>query len=260
MTNYNRNHFLFVILCLFNAVITLAQKPDPDGTRQADKPCEPAKDYAIIKKGETKCLTEQTMLTYLTLEGGTLIISGNARINNLAINKGQIIITNTASAILPSMIFNGNVSLINRGSVTYTGNVTMINGNNQIVNETPESKMNWGNSELNLGGRQSSFVNNGSVVLGTLRLDSKSGKTVLGPNAALHVVNLANNYSNSIFVPNGIATLTQSGYAQLSKPLTSHPGLRICLGSNAKLPVPTGTSTYGSATMLDKNCNETSKH
>lgn len=257
MITYNRNRLLFIIPSLFFSINTLAQKQISIENKRSDAPCELAKDYGIIKHGETKCIEGVTMITYLTLEGGTLIISGNTRINNFVINKGKIIVTSTASAILPSMIFNGNVTLINQGTITYTGNVSMINSNNHIVNETAESKMNWGTSELNIGGRQSSFVNNGSVALGTLRLDSKSGKTILGSGATMHVVNLVNNYSNRFFVPNGTATLSQSGYAQLSKPLTSSPNLKICLGANSKLPLLSDSKkVYGNATILDKSCHE----
>ena len=250
-----RNYFLSVLLCLFSTASVLAQQPKSGVSPEANTRCEPAAEYAVIKKGETKCLSGNITITYLTLQGGTLIISGRVRINNLSIKKGTILVTETGSAILPALIFNGDVTLRNHGSVTYMGNVMLSNSNNHILNEGPDSRMNWGSSELNFGSKKSTFVNNGTVDIGTLRLNSKNGKVMLGKNSLTNVVNLVNNYDNRIYVFDGAAKLTQTGYAQLSKSLTTSAGLIICPGPASELKTISGkTSGYGNANVMQKGC------
>lgn len=250
-----RNYFLSVLLCLFGAASVLAQQRKSEISLETNIPCEPAADYDVIKKGETKCLSGNITITYLTLQGGTLIISGQVRINNLSINKGTILVTETGSAILPALIFNGDVTLSNHGSVTYMGNVMLSNGNNHILNEGPDSRMNWGSSELNFASKKSTFVNNGTVDIGTLRLNSKNGKVMLGKNSLTNVVNLVNNYDNRVYVFDGTAKLTQTGYAQLSKSLTTSAGLIICPGPASEMKTVSGkTSGYGNASVMQKGC------
>lgn len=216
--------------------------------------CDPAKDYAVIKKGEKKCITGNSTITYLTLEGGTLIIDGNSRINNLAIDGGKILITKTSTALLPSMTLN-NVTLSNNGSITYMGNVKLNDSNSYIINETPESKMDWGASELILIGKNATFVNNGSATIGTLRIESKSAKVIFGENSLTNVMNLISNSDNRIIVPQGSAKLNQTGYAQLSKSLTASKNLVICPGSASELrALSKNIGGYGKATVLEKGC------
>ena len=216
--------------------------------------CDPAKDYSVIKKGEKKCITGNSTITYLTLEGGTLIIDGNIRINNLAIDGGKILITKKSTALLPSMTLN-DVTLSNNGSVTYMGNVKLTNGNSYIINETSESKMDWGASELTLIGKNATFVNNGTATIGTLRIESKSAKVILGENSLTNVENLISNSDNRITVPQGSAKLNQTGYAQLPKSLTASIKLVICPGSASELrALSKNIGGYGKAKVLEKGC------
>jgi len=216
--------------------------------------CDPAKDYSVIKKGERKCITGNSTITYLTLEGGTLIIDGNSRINNLAIDGGKILITRTSTALLPSMTLN-NVTLSNNGSITYMGNVKLNDSNSYIINETSESKMDWGASELILIGKNATFKNNGSATIGTLRIESKSAKVIFGENSLTNVMNLISSSDNRIIVPQGSAKLNQTGYAQLSKSLTTSKNLVICPGSASELrALSKNIGGYGKATVLEKGC------
>lgn len=251
-------YLLAGLLCLWGTATILAQDTKPEIGQASILNCVPATDYTVIKKGETKCLANNATLTYLTLHGGTLVIHGKARINNLSINKGTILITENGSAILPAMIFNGNVTLKNQGQVTYMGDVTLSHSNNHILNETTESKMNWGSSELNFGSNKSTFVNNGSVNVGTLRLNSKTGKVIFGNNSRINVVNLINNYDNRIYVSSGTAKLNQTGYAQLSGSLTNSADLIICPGAASELKTVSGQKNgYGKANVMTKGCLST---
>ncbi|MCF2444357.1 hypothetical protein L0657_10350 [Dyadobacter sp. CY345] len=217
--------------------------------------CEPAKDYSVIKKGDTKCITGNTTITYLTLEGGTLIIDGNARINNLAIDGGKIVISKSSSALLPPMTMN-DVTLSNGGAITYMGNVNMSSGNNYVINENTESRMDWGSSELNMAGGNSTFTNNGTASIGTLRIEGRGAKVILGNNSLTNVTNLISTNDNKVTVPQGTAKLGQAGYAQLSKSLTLSSNLTICPGPAAEIrPLSNSVGGYGKAIVMEKGCS-----
>ncbi|MEO6684903.1 MAG: hypothetical protein ABIN24_03020 [Dyadobacter sp.] len=177
------------------------------------------------------------------------------KIQKLTILKGNILIAKKASAILPSLEFNGNSSLINYGSVTFTGNVSLSHSNNCIANNGPDSKMNWGSAQFNFGGKRSTFINNGTTDIGTLLLDSKNGKIFLGPNSLINVVNLVNNYENRVYILKGVAKLSQAGSAQLMQSLTNSSNLIVCPGPYSDIHnVSISCGGYGRANVMEKGC------
>lgn len=215
----------------------------------------PVSDSSTLIKGQIQCFSGNGNLNELTINGGTLLVTGKVKIKKLTILRGVIIVAKKASAILPALEFSGNSSLINYGSVTFTGNVVVRRNNNLIVNKAPTSKMNWGSSIFDFRGKKSVFINNGTIDVGTLLLNSKNGKIFLGPNSLSNVVNLINNYENRIYIPNGIAKLSQAGLAQLTCSLTSSPNLIVCPGPYSdinKAMVLSGG--YGRANVMEKGC------
>ncbi len=241
----------FTIILLVHLLLPIPGKAQINNSSD----CEPAKDYAVIKKGEKRCVTGNTTITYLTLEGGTLLIDGNVRINNLPIESGKILVTKSSYVLLPPMSLK-NLTLSNSGIITYMGKVNMTGGNNYVINENTNSKMDWGSSELNMAGGNSTFINNGTVSIGTLRIESRGAKVILGNNSLTNVINLISTSDNKVTVPQGTAKLSQAGYAQLPKSLTASANLTICPGPTSEIrPLSNSAGGYGKAIVMEKGCS-----
>ena len=221
----------------------------------SEKKYEPVSDNTILTKGQIRCFSNTGTLNELVIDGGTLVITGKVKIKKLTMFKGNILVAKKASAILPSLEFNGGASLINYGSVTFTGDLYLNHSRNCIANNGRDSRMNLGSATLSFRGKKSLFINNGTIDIGTLLLDSKTGKIFLGPNSLTNVVNLVNNYENRIYILKGIAKLSQAGYAQLSQSLTGSPNLIICPGPYSDLRnFKAGAGGYGDANVMEKGC------
>ncbi|WP_159474544.1 hypothetical protein [Dyadobacter sp. 3J3] len=216
---------------------------------------ESVSDNSTLTKGQIKCFSGTGVLTDLIIDGGTLLITGKVKIKKLTMIKGNIIVAKKASATFPALEFNGNTSLENYGSVTFTGNVSLNRTHNYIANNGLDSRMNWGSSHFNFGGKKSIFINNGTTDIGTFVMNSKNGKIFLGPNSLTNVVNLVNNYKNRIYVMKGIAKLSQAGLAQLTQSLTNSSNLIVCPGPHSDIRnVSISSGGYGHANVMEKGC------
>lgn len=252
---YTRSKVLLIFLCLFYNFPGISQRLKVPVSDLSGKTYESVTDNSILKKGDIKCYRDNGILSNLDFEGGTLLISGKVDIKKITIHKGVIIVTKTGSAILPSLQLNGNFTIINYGSIIYTGDVTLSKSNNHIYNVSTKARMNWGSSELNFGSSKSTLVNNGTMDIGTLILNSKTGRFFMGPNSLTNVVNLENKYQNRIFIPEGIAKLSQAGYAQLPKSLTNTSRLIICPGPfSESRNISDLSGGYGNANVMEKGC------
>ncbi|MCF0058379.1 hypothetical protein [Dyadobacter sp. CY356] len=250
-----RSIILLLLSCFFNSYSGVSQHLKLPVSDFNEKKYEPVSDNSILTRGQTRCFSGTGMLNELILDGGTLLVTGKMKIKKLTILKGSIVVAKKASAILPALEFNGNASLINCGSVTFTGDVSLNHTNNCIANNGPDAKMNWGSSVFNFGGKNSIFINNGISDIGNLLLNSKKGKVLLGPNSLTNVVNLTNNFKNRIFIPKGIAKLSQAGYAQLSQSLTDSHNLIVCPGPYSEIrKAVVSTGGYGKANVMEKGC------
>jgi hypothetical protein len=246
-----------IFLCSFLFFPSISQHLKIPVIDFSGKDYESVTDHTILKKGEIKCYRDHGTFAELVIDGGTLLISGKLSIKKLTVHRGLILITKTGTAVLPALHLNGNAAIINYGSVVYTGDVTLSKSHNHIYNEGTKSRMNWGSSELDFSSKKSSLINNGTMDIGTLKLNSKTGKFFMGPNSLTNVVNLENKYQNRVFISAGIAKLSQSGYALLPKSLTSSHGLLVCPGPFSDvLPVPGSSagSGYGKANVMEKGC------
>lgn len=246
---------LLLFLCLLHPLCGISQSLKLPVGDFFEKKYEAVSDNSTLTKGQIKCFSSTGTLNDIVIDGGTLLITGKVKIKKLTILKGNILIAKKASATLPSLEFNGNSSLINYGSVTFTGNVSFYHASNCIANNGPESRINWGSATFNFAGKKSLFINNGTIDVGTLLLDSKNGKIFLGPNSLLNVVNLVNNYEDRIYILKGIAKLSQAGYAQLPQSLTNSSNLIVCPGPYSDLRNSTSESGgYGHANVMEKGC------
>jgi hypothetical protein len=250
-----RSILLLILSCFFYPYFGISQHLKLPVSDFNEKKYEPVSDNSTITKGQIRCFSGTGMLNELILDGGTLLITGKVKIKKLTMHKGNILVAKKASATLPSLEFNGNSSLINYGTVTFTGDVALNHSNNCIANNAPDAKINWGSSVFNFGGKKSIFINNGISDIGNLLLNSQKGKIVLGPNSLTNVVNLINNFKNRISIPKGIAKLSQAGYAQLSQSLTDSPNLIICPGPYSEIRNGLVSSGgYGKANVMEKGC------
>lgn len=250
-----RSKILLLFSCFLYPLSGISQHLKLPVSDFFEKKYESVSDSSTITKGQIRCFSGNGIFNELTINGGTLLVTGKVRIKKLTILKGNILIAKKASITLPPLEFNGNSSLINYGSVTFTGDVSLNRTNNCIANNTPHSKMNWGSATLNFGGKKSVFINNGTTDIGMLVLDSKNGKIFLGPNSLTNVVNLVNNYDNRIYILEGIAKLSQAGFAQLTRSLTDSPNLIVCPGPYSDVrPTAASSGGYGHANVMEKGC------
>lgn len=251
-----RSYILLLFSCFFYPLSGISQHLKLSVSDFSEKNYESISDNSTLTKGQIRCFSGTGTLNNIILDGGTLLITGKVKIKKLTILKGNILVAKKGSAILPTLEFNGNSSIINYGYVTFTGNVTLNHANNCIANNGQDSRMNWGSSTFSLRGKKSMFINNGTTDIGTLLVDSKNGKIFLGPNSLTNVVNLVNNYENRIFILKGIAKLSQAGFAQLPQSLTSSPNLIVCPGPYSDIRNATISSGgYGHANVMEKGCS-----
>lgn len=214
-----------------------------------------ATDNANLNPGDVKCVSG-SQISNVNLNGGTLIISGTVQVNNININSGNILITSTGVASLPGSNYNGNVNIINYGSLTYRGDVILQNSNNHIFNASTTSTIDMGSSSLNFSSSSSDLVNLGSVSLGQLTLNSNNGGICMGNGSKLKIVSLINNRDNMISVPEGTACLSHSGFAQMNNKLSNTASLIICPGSGSSFSNPGGNGGYNMATVNEVGCTE----
>lgn len=198
-------------------------------------------------------------LSSANVNGGVLIISGPITVNNLNMNSGTILITSSGVASLPGFNFNGNVTIINYGSLTFRGTVIMQNQNNHIYNATATSEITFGSSDLNFSSSTSYLVNNGTITLGKLLLNTNNGGVCMGNGSKLKIQSLINNRDYSITVPSGTACLSYSDDAQMNNKLTNTANLSICPGSNSYISSAPPSGGYGDATVMPVGCEECAK-
>ena len=214
-----------------------------------------ATDNANLNPGDIKCVSGD-QISNVNLNGGTLIISGSVQVNNININSGTILITSTGVASLPGSNYNGNVNIINYGSLTYRGDVILQNSNNHIYNALATSTIDMGSSGLNFSSSSSDLVNLGTISLGQLILNSNNGGICMGNGSKLKIVSLINNRDNMISVPEGTACLSHTGFAQMNNKLSSTASLIICPGSGSSFSNPGGNGGYNLATVNEVGCTE----
>lgn len=179
----------------------------------------------------------------VSLNGGTLIVCGNATLNNFNFNSGTLIINTGAIVKINSQVNMGNgMKLYNYGNLTlgthaYLGGIVYNHSGSVIT-------VNGSTTHLNGG----AFYNNGAMNFQNVTVNS--GTMCMGPGAQFNAKAVFNNPANFISVSSGSACLSYSSSLGGNNRLTNSSNLRICQGSGATNP---SSGITGSATV-NPNC------
>ena len=186
-----------------------------------------------------------TTFASLNLSGGTLRICGNLTITSMTINSGTLIIEQGGILNISGSFNVGNLTIINRGSLTITGSLVLQGTASTIYNDLTTSYLTiTGSLTVN---NASAIINRGIfTITGSLTLQGTGNVVCLQNNSIFNVSTLTNNVSNSItYAGNGTtACFSVSGSASLNNALTASPNVTICNSSG------TPATGWGSATVI----------
>lgn len=214
-----------------------------------------------INGGQTYWFASGTTATRsgINLNGGILRICGDLTITSINLNSGAIVIESGGRLNIPAtgtIYLNGNITIINYGTVDLTASITMQNNNNLVVNY---GTWNMGGQTLELNSTTSRLINNGTANIGTLYLQSNNGGVCVGASSNMTVSSLVNNGLNAI---TSSATFPQFGCvkiansATLNQDLSNTNSLAICRTATTSViggaTVNTGGG-FGSASIT-QNC------
>jgi hypothetical protein len=158
--NYSKTYFLSRVVCILRTSNLTVQYKKPEVSQASDLPCDHAKHYDMIKKGNMKCLSATFSFTSLTLKGSSLIINGNTIINNLLINKRTILVTEHGSAVLPTMDFQQSCHTEKSGS----GNVYGLHMSGSLTDSPDQIICPGSTSELRTASGQKSGYEKANVM------------------------------------------------------------------------------------------------
>ena len=191
----------------------------------------------------------------INLNGGTLHICGNLTITTLSYNSGTLIVENGGTlsvSALASQYLNGNVTIINRGVISISGNITFQNSNNAVYNVLSTSVLNV-SGIVTVNSSTTTISNNGIMSLAGLTYQGEAGGFCVGPESQSTFYSLTNVTTNS-FSYSGAgapACVNVTGSATLPQALTNSSFIHVCQGFTG---APSGTGGWGSATVTT-TCN-----
>lgn len=186
----------------------------------------------------------------LSLNGGTLHICGNLTITTLSYNSGTLIVENGASlsvSALASQYLNGNTTIINRGVINISGNITFQNSNNAVYNDLSTSVFSV-SGVVTVNSSTTTISNNGVMSLAGLYYQGEAGGFCIGPESQTTIYSLTNITTNS-FSYSGAgapACVNVTGNATLTDALTNSSFIHVCKGFSGAY---SGTGGWGSATV-----------
>ncbi|MBO9632667.1 MAG: hypothetical protein J7578_06070 [Chitinophagaceae bacterium] len=179
----------------------------------------------------------------ISLNGGRLIICGNATLNNFNFNNGTLIINTGAVVKVNSQVnMGGSMKLYNYGDLTF-GTHAYLGG--MIYNHSGAVITVKGSTAHLNGG---SFYNNGAMNFENVTVNS--GTMCMGSGAQLNAKTVFNNQPNFITVSSGAACMSFETSLGGNNKITSNSNLRICQKTGASNP---SSSITGSATV-NANC------
>ncbi|HWB92387.1 MAG TPA: G8 domain-containing protein, partial [Puia sp.] len=179
-----------------------------------------------INSGNTYWVNTPTTLTSVNLSGGTLRICSDLTVSTLNYNSGYLVVENGGTlsiGALGSTNLNGNIAIINRGSITIPGNITFQNSGNYIYNDLSTSVFTFsGKVTVNSGGL--TLINRGVMNITELYYQGAAGSTTagicLGPQSITAINKLTNLTANSFtFSGAGSACVNVGVSAQLTSAL-----------------------------------------
>ncbi|WP_430405651.1 T9SS type A sorting domain-containing protein [Fluviicola sp.] len=241
-------NILFLSL-LFNHTQLFAQCASAPAAQTCAIGCTTLTNNANVNSGQTYCYTGTGSLSGINMNGGTIIVCGSLTITSMNFNAGTFYINSGSTLNFNTGGVNmGNATIVNYGTVTATGNVTM-----QPVtfyNATAASTFTV-SGQLTLN-NSSLLVNNGSFSAGTLLIQTSSIPALcLGIGSQNSLGSLFNNSNNSISAPSGNACIYVSTQTYLNATsLSTSTTLQLCQAATSTIGGPGGV---GAATVY-LNC------
>lgn len=178
----------------------------------------------------------------VSLNGGRLIICGNATFNNFNFNSGQLIINTGAVVTFNSQMNTDGKSFYNYGNVTFGSNATL---GGTFYNHT--------GAVITVKGTQS-FLNGGTFynlgVMNFVDVTVNSGSMCMGSGAQFNARNIFNNPNNFIKIPQGSACLSFEATLKGNGRITNSSDLRVCQKPGATTP----SSAIAGPASVSANC------
>jgi hypothetical protein len=207
-----------------------------------------------VNGGQVFCYTGSGSLSNINLSGGIIRVCGDLTISNLNPNSGIIIIAPTGTlTIVGDKSFNGNVQLVNRGTVNFQGNLTLQNSNNYIYNDGTYNQT----GQLRLSSATSYFINKLNHTANINDLLMNSGFLCLEDNSIVNVNFFTNNQVNtasfSSISGNACFHILQNAQLNASS-FTFNPEIGACIDASATTD---GSGTWGNASVFT-NCSSCS--
>ena len=236
--------FLLLFICrpptIFSQCLTAPPPPDCYGTELL------VVDNEILNEGTTKWYYGSTViLNSLTLNGGTLVISGNLTVDKFYMDSGAIYVRPGARFVIgggigAGLVLKGNSSIYNYGTFEIQRNLSLENGYatagkpNRVINATASSIFRMPNQYFVINNIYSWFVNNGVAEFWGIITDQQAlpASVCLGKESNTHMAVLINKIAATYRVPDGTACVSVSQLSQFNNKLTNDQGLFACLGSS----------------------------
>lgn len=250
LKNMPSQMLLSLVTSIIFTTITYSQCATAPATQTCAVGCTPLINNANVNSGQTFCYTGSGSLSGINMNGGTIIVCGSLTITSMNYNAGTFYV-GTGSSLNFNMgnVSMGNATIVNYGTVTASGDVTMQPAT--FYNASATSIFNVaGKLTLN---NTSQLINNGTLSAGTLLIQTSSIPALcLNTNTQNSFGTLLNNTSNSISTPNGTACIYVSTQTLLNPAsLTTSTNLQLCQATSSTIGGPGGV---GAATVY-MNCS-----
>jgi hypothetical protein len=129
--------------------------------------------------------------------GGTFRVCGNLTLSGMSYNGGTLIVESGGKLTINTSLILSGTTIINRGSLIINGSMTLQGSNNYLYNELSTSVLTISGT-VTLNGTTSFIINRGLVTANTLYIQGITGAVCLQDNSIMNLVELDNNYTNSI--------------------------------------------------------------
>lgn len=228
---------LAIFACLFLPAQCIVAPPAPPTT--GTEPLAASGQTISVSQSKWFYGSPQTF-TSLTLDGGTLVVSGDLTINTFNFNSGVIIVRPGASLTItsgPSLIMPGNSYVYNYGKIVLQRGLVL---NNTASATQPNVFINAGASSvfemlfdwMVINNPYSWFVNEGKASMHGIVTDPQSavGSVCLGDRSQVYMSTLINNAPKTYAVPSGAACVAVTDHAYICESVTASATLNICMG------------------------------
>ena len=204
--------------------------------------------------------TNAIAFTGINLNGGTIRICANATISG-NFNSGTIVVACGATLSFPNnFTLNGNMAIVNYGTVEVNGDLSFQNSNNVFYNAAPTSRLIVsGNIQTSQNANQTGYVaNKGYIQVTGNLIASEGGQFCLYDGSAMVVRSLSYGQNcggagnRFTFADNaGAAILRYRSSATLRAALTTSNRIQVWKANGASTSTPGSCGSWGSATVVN---------